>query len=77
MQRQYNVGLNSVSKSVQSQNAEKSRYPILPPLPRTPERAWPKDKEYIVNRKNNSSGAGKPPPRYMPTYATDVSHLIV
>ncbi|XP_055636801.1 glutamate [NMDA] receptor subunit 1 isoform X2 [Toxorhynchites rutilus septentrionalis] len=75
MQRQYNVGLNSVSKSI-SQTVDKGRYPKLNPLPRAPERAWPGDHEITRNRKNNDH-IYKPPPRYMPTYATDVSHLVV
>ncbi|XP_053696942.1 glutamate [NMDA] receptor subunit 1 [Sabethes cyaneus] len=75
MQRQYNVGLNSVSKSV-SQAIDKNRYPKLNPLPRAPERAWPVDSELSRNRRLNDHSY-KPPPRYMPTYATDVSHLVV
>ncbi|XP_058450496.1 glutamate [NMDA] receptor subunit 1 isoform X2 [Malaya genurostris] len=74
MQRQYNVGLNSVSKSI-SQVIDKNRNPKLIP-PRTPERAWPGDPEVTRNRRNNDHSF-KSPPRYMPTYATDVSHLVV
>ncbi|EAT39625.1 AAEL008587-PA [Aedes aegypti] len=75
MQRQYNVGLNSVSKSI-SQAVDKNRNPKLNPLSRAPERAWPGDHEIARNRRNNDQ-TYKPPPRYMPTYATDVSHLVV
>lgn len=75
MQRQYNVGLNSVSKSI-SQVVEKTRYPKVNQLPRAPERAWPGDHEIARNRRTNDHSF-KPPPRYMPTYATDVSHLVV
>ncbi|XP_058820957.1 glutamate [NMDA] receptor subunit 1 isoform X2 [Topomyia yanbarensis] len=75
MQRQYNVGLNSVSKSI-SQVEDKNRYTKLTLLPRAAERAWPGDHEVTRNRRNNDL-TFKSSPRYMPTYATDVSHLVV
>nr|XP_029710322.1 glutamate [NMDA] receptor subunit 1 isoform X3 [Aedes albopictus] len=75
MQRQYNVGLNSVSKSI-SQTVDRNRNPRLNPLSRAPDRAWPGDHEIARNRRNNDQ-TYKPPPRYMPTYATNVSHLVV
>lgn len=75
MQRQYNVGLNSVSKSI-SQAVDKNRYPRLGPLTKNvPERAWPGGQELIRSRRQDDNF--KPPPRYMPSYATDVSHLVV
>ena len=94
IQRQYNVGLNSVSKSV-SQGVDRNRYPKLSPIPRGrgPETAWnneflsqsenylltqkkPGEQDVIRNRRHDDKSL-KPPPRYMPTYATDVSHLVV
>uniref|UniRef100_A0A336MEH8 Glutamate [NMDA] receptor subunit 1 n=1 Tax=Culicoides sonorensis TaxID=179676 RepID=A0A336MEH8_CULSO len=76
MQRQYNVGLNSVPKTISSV-VDRNRYPRLGPIPRTgPERAWPGGTEIAKNRKNEESLKGGPP-KYLPAYTTDVSHLVV
>lgn len=83
MQRQYNVGLNSVTKSI-SQVVDKHRYP--PTLThRGPERAWPSSgtghPDIIHNRRNNDNlnlnNKKNNPPKYMPAFTTDVSHLVV
>jgi hypothetical protein len=83
MQRQYNVGLNSVTKSI-SQVVDKHRYP--PTLThRGPERAWPSGTgsghpDLLHNRRNNDNlnfNNKKNPPKYMPAFTTDVSHLVV
>jgi glutamate receptor ionotropic, NMDA 1 len=78
MHRQYNVGLNSVSKSISSV-VDKNRYPRLGPTIRSgPERAWPGGgPDILIARNRRNEEQPKPPPRYMPTYATDVSHLVV
>lgn len=41
-----------------------------------PERAWPGDTD-VRQRRMDETGGVQPVPRYMPGYATDVSHLIV
>lgn len=86
MQRQYNVGLNSVTKSI-SQVVDKNRYPTL--THRGPERAWNSgalSAQDLTGRRNgediifNSNNRPKKPPKYkppIPTYASDVSHLVV
>ena len=88
MQRQYNVGLNSVTKSI-SQVVDKNRYPTL--THRGPERAWNTgalsaqdlsmgrhrlngDEYSIYNNRHKKPPKHKPP---IPTYASDVSHLVV
>lgn len=85
MQRQYNVGLNSVTKSI-SQVVDKNRYPTL--THRGPERAWNSGalsaqdlsggrrngEELIYNNRNKKPPKYKPP---IPTCASDVSHLVV
>lgn len=88
MQRQYNVGLNSVTKSI-SQVVDKNRYPTLTHRGPTGN-AWNtgalsaqdlsgrrNGDEYNIN---NSKNMNKRPPKYkppIPTYASDVSHLVV
>lgn len=77
MQRQYNVGLNSVPKTISSVVDRNRLGPRLGPIPRTgPERAWPGGTEIAKNRKNEESLKGGPP-KYLPAYTTDVSHLVV
>lgn len=88
MQRQYNVGLNSVTKSI-SQVVDKNRYPTLTHRgPGSgPERAWntgalsagdlstPRNgEENIYNNRYKKPPKYKPP---IPTFASDVSHLVV
>lgn len=76
MQRQYNVGINSVPKTISSV-VDRNRYPRLGPIPRSgPERAWPGGTEIAKNRKNEEGLKGGPP-KYLPAYTTDVSHLVV
>lgn len=84
MQRQYNVGLNSVTKSI-SQVVDKNRYPTL--THRGPERAWNTgtlSAQDLTGRRNGEeilvNSRHKKPPKYkppIPTYASDVSHLVV
>lgn len=77
MQRQYNVGINSVPKTISSV-VDRNRYPRLGPIPRTgPERAWPGGNEFQKNRKNEDGLKVSGPPKYLPAYTTDVSHLVV
>jgi hypothetical protein len=88
MQRQYHVGLNSVTKSI-SQVVDKNRYPTL--THRGPERAWNTgalsaqdlsgrqrlngdDIQYNIYNNRHKKPPKKPP---IPTYASDVSHLVV
>lgn len=83
MQRQYNVGLNSVTKSI-SQVVDKNRFPTL--THRGPERAWNSGAlsagdlsrrngdEFFYNNRHKKPPKYKPP---IPTYASDVSHLVV
>lgn len=86
MQRQYNVGLNSVTKSI-SQVVDKNRYPGNL-THRGPERAWNTgalSAQDLTGRRNGDSSSldnrlNKRPPKYkppIPTYASDVSHLVV
>lgn len=85
MQRQYNVGLNSVTKSI-SQVVDKNPYPTL--THRGPERAWNSGTTLsagdLSSRRNGDevfyNNRHKKPPKYkppIPTYASDVSHLVV
>lgn len=68
MQRQYNVGLNSVPKTISSV-VDRNRL--------GPRGAWPGGTtELAKNRKNEESLKGGPP-KYLPAYTTDVSHLVV
>ncbi|CAO1443281.1 unnamed protein product [Diamesa serratosioi] len=90
MQRQYNVGLNSVTKSISQVVDKSSRYPNTL-THRGPERAWPsgggggvgtlsQGDLTLNNRRNNEdllSYNHKKPPKYMPAFTTDVSHLVV
>ncbi|KAL7018717.1 hypothetical protein ACKWTF_010879 [Chironomus riparius] len=88
MQRQYHVGLNSVTKSI-SQVVDKNRYPTL--THRGPERAWNTgalsaqdltgrqrlngdDIQYNIYNNRHKKPPKKPA---IPTYASDVSHLVV
>jgi hypothetical protein len=85
MQRQYNVGLNSVTKSI-SQVVDKNRYAALTHRG-GPERAWNSgalsaqdlnrrngDDYNIYNNRHKKPQKHKPP---IPTYASNVSHLVV
>jgi hypothetical protein len=88
MQRQYNIGLNTVTKSI-SQVVDKNRYP--PTLTqRGPANAWNSSgvlsAQDLAGRRNGDDSLYsnrnmlKKPPKYknaVPTYATDVSHLVV
>lgn len=86
MQRQYNVGLNSVTKSISQVVDKSSRYPNTL-THRGPERAWPsggggtlsQGDLTLNNRRNNEDLLynHKKPPKYMPAFTTDVSHLVV
>jgi len=85
MQRQYHVGLNSVTKSI-SQVVDKNRYAAI--THRGPERAWNTgalsagdlsghrngNEELLYNNRLKKPPKYKPP---IPTYASDVSHLVV
>lgn len=88
MQRQYNVGLNSVTKSI-SQVVDKNRYAALTNRG-APERAWNSGGGALsaqdLNRRNGdeyniyNNRHKKPPPKHkpsIPTYASNVSHLVV
>ena len=85
MQRQYHVGLNSVTKSI-SQVVDKNRYAEL--THRGPERAWNTSgalSAQDLNRRNGDENSiynnrHKKPPKHkpaIPTYASNVSHLVV
>lgn len=82
MQRQYNVGLNTVAKSI-SQVVDKNRYPV--PAQQT-SNAWNSggalSAQNLATRRNGDENPyGRNVPRKykpsIPTYASDVSHLVV
>lgn len=87
LQRQYNIGLNTVTKSI-SQVVDKNRYPTL--TQRGPATAWNSSgvlsAQDLAGRRNGDDSIYsnrnmlKKPPKYKPaapTYASDVSHLVV
>lgn len=85
MQRQYNVGLNTVTKSI-SQVVDKNRYQVVT---QQTSNAWNSggalSAQNLATRRNgdeNPYGRNVPrkPTKYkpsIPTYASDVSHLVV
>lgn len=88
MQRQYNLGLNSVTKSI-SQVVDKNRYAALTHRVAPPERAWNSgalSAQDLTNRRNGddyniyNNRHKKPPLKHkppIPTCASNVSHLVV